>query len=402
MKILLALLASLLISPSALASSNDSSCDMSKSVCWIKVLIAEYEPPADTSTYVNDIYTLAPNLDEFHVRVKAGSDPKVIADTIKQLKAKYGDALQMGYHPDLSKSKDSYKAWGCAGINDTKKLNTCMVTAAAKKFNAIEAKGGQFDILSLEQSYIITGHGKDANDPTGKMYNGCFNHGAGNACPSDSALTNTSVKIGNVLSASSGIDPSIYSTDQLQYGYPQLYNIYQEDMQMNLKFPTFLQDYKGASASLPSEHSNLVVVDACINEAACHSFTKKHANRVVAPKPIEGLNNSYSYGNPLIVAAHVGWIAPRYFSVTIPPEANVTWMLSGEPEFFGAPDNIDRPNKCKFDAKTMNAFYSTLIPAALAACAAQGKSCDDLSKLRFGIWNFSNLLRSNECGAMYE
>ncbi|MDF1653858.1 MAG: hypothetical protein P1U34_02005 [Coxiellaceae bacterium] len=377
---------------------------MSKSVCWIKVLIAEYEPPADTNTYVNDVYMLAPNLEEFHVRVKANSDPKVIADTIKQLKARYGNALQIGYHPDLSKSKDSYAAWGCTGIDDTKKLNTCMVTAAAKKFNEIEAKGGQFDIFSLEQSYIITGHSKDASDPTGKMYNGCFNHGAGNACPSDSALTSTSVKIGNVLSASSGIDPTIYSADQLQYGYPQLYNIYLDEEGTNQNFRAFIKDYHGET-TLPPASDKMVVIDACINHAACDSLKKdKHGKpHIIAPKAqSDGLHNSYGYGDPMITAGHVGWIAPRYLSVTTPPQATITWMLSGEPEFLGMPDNPDRPSKCLFNAEKMNTFHDQLIAATQAACAAQGKSCDNLSDLRFGIWNFSNLLYSNECGSMHE
>ncbi|MDF1795336.1 MAG: hypothetical protein P1U63_02235 [Coxiellaceae bacterium] len=401
MKKLIAIILSLIFTPIALASPHNNNCDKSKSVCWIKVLIAEYEPPADTKTYVNDIYTLAPNLEEFHVRVKADSDSKVIADTIKQLKTKYGDALQIGYHPDLSKSKDSYSAWGCTGIDDTKQLNTCMITAAAKKFNDIEAKGGQFDIFSLEQSYIITGYGKDANNPAGRMYNGCFNHSAGTPCPSDKALTSTSVKIGNVLSASSGIDPTIYSVDQLQYGYPQLYNIFQEDTKMNATFPDFLKKYK-AESSLPEKKDNLVVIDACLNQGSCHSFTKDHSTRTISPKPTDGLNNSYSFGDPLIAAAHVGWIAPRYFSTPTPQQANITWMLSGEPEFFGAPDNIDRPSKCKFNPEEMNQFYSTLISAASDACALQGKSCEHLGNLHFGIWNFSNLLDSNLCGAMHE
>lgn len=211
------------------------------------------------------------------------------------------------------------------------------------------------------------------------------------------------MKLGNVQAAGSGDKPedpsdSVYGPDQLQLGYPQLYNITIWEDSIS-KFANFLGSYSGASETMPKNvTSNLAIVDACINEGACNAVTQHNKQTyALSAKAIEPskLHNVFKYGRVPILTAYLSWLAPQYFSAQVKPTvATITWMFSGQPELFGSASETG----CLYSRKAMNDFYDHFIEGVKSACNTQGFEDCSTDALNFGIWNFSNLLQTNNCG----
>lgn len=401
-----------------------SNLSSTNGITWIKVLIAEGVPPSgkDKNTgkdlsqqYVDNIKNNAPNLEQFHIRVKGDSDAKIIASVVTKLIATdaFGNTLKLGYHPDLSKG--SYGSWSC-NKGDT----PCIMKKAIIKLyeieKAVKDKNGQFtgfDIFSLEQSYIINGFTQD-------KYNPCFSPTG--ACPIPGAKpTMKKMQIGNVLGAGSGTDTTIYGSTTLQWGYPQLYNL-KAVKQSQTDFNDFLQDLKTTgiitkaqldiiTKTLPPEdrkNPNILMIDACLG-CSCHKITHDNNNPNLAPWPkiitspesscprlkkettkAQGnlYYSSYHTCQPSVAATYLAQTAAdSLYMQTTTPSGGIVWMLSGEPSFLGA--------NCKWNAKQLNDFI-TLLKKILVYQCQKGypeKNCDTnkFKDIKFGIWSFHTM-----------
>jgi hypothetical protein len=386
---------------------------------WIKALISQYPPPAKNITdYVKAMYQLAPNLEQYHIRVMSQDiDVHPIAELMVALKATYPN-MKIAYHPNLWKNKSAATAWGCSTAMDPA-TKDCMIAAVINKLNDIESAVNkliakesaakiQFDIFSLEQSYIVDGFGPDDNT----RYNACFNKNVqSSACPPDvvkqlNPLLIPSLQIGNVKQVGGNADA--FGVNKLQWGYQQLYNAYKS----NVKPSTFTEYLDGISldpnlAILPPDADAFYVVDACLAHG-CSSLRGKEgkwgAPNACNPKPCTKLpsnqaQSSYLSGEPKLAAAYLGWlIGPTLKSQTSAAKdaggGNI-WMFSGETNFFGA---LDSAQQCLWTPDKLQTFYDQLITNLEYACTSGNNATNDtptncdFKDYQFGIWNFSALI----------
>lgn len=208
---------------------------------WISVLIDQDGLPADLATYVNKIITLAPSLEQIHLRVSGAesTDYTPYANVINLLRTAYPQTLQIGFHPDNTPSSDDIASWGCTNTPTWE----CVLNASIISMNAMNAVADPnhthqgFNVFSLEQSYI-----EPVDSPTLKNIKVCLNpaQGAsGSNCPCLNPADDTDpvtcngnphvttatpvVSFGDVLPSYGGSD--IYGSDALDFGYPQYYNL---------------------------------------------------------------------------------------------------------------------------------------------------------------------------------
>ena len=392
-----------------LTQANSLSPASPPGITWIKSLIMQYEAPITSSStlqqrqaYANNIFSLAPELKQFHIRVTGSSDADAIANTAVAILNKFKNTpnFKLGFHPDWSKG--SYDSWKC----DNKSVK-CIISSTIAKLNSIEAKIQNaipsflgFDILSLEQSYIIDGW---EDSPS---YNTCFTDPKlTNQCPSYTKKhTQKSMQIGNVMGPSSGDDNTIYAPDKLQWGYPQLYNL-DPVIYTTAKLKQFAQTYNAAlglsinvESSVPSSSQspqNLFVIDACSTNSCSNiksGNSKKYPNGKISPSQAleDGSHSSYTRCNAQTAAfftALAGY--NKVIAQTSTAKATgggIIWSLSGEPLFLGA--------SCKWSVEQLNQFMITLKKILLYKCTNDTTgtcNANTVKNLQFGIWSFSTI-----------
>lgn len=207
-------------------------CPLGEGADWIAVLIAQYAPPSDLQTYVAKIKKLAPGLEQIHLRIPPTITPEShpaaqeFVELIGLLRAAYGASLEIGFHPDNSRT--SCNQWATPLCSDTvcggtppESVWTCVLDASIRTMNAMNALCAAespplvgFEIFSIEQSYV-----EDVGSYLTPI-NNCLAGDAG-ALPGVTPAA-PAVKFGNVLGNHGG--PDVYGPDGYDYGYPQMYN----------------------------------------------------------------------------------------------------------------------------------------------------------------------------------
>lgn len=357
---------------------------------WISVLVAQDEPPADISMYVQQIIALAPSLQQIHLRVTPGAtNYSFYTSLINLLRTSYKTPLLIGYHPDNSDS--SYTGWGCT-LGDWQ----CVLNASVKNMNAMNAvadphqTGVGFNIFSLEQGYVeIT-----PSDPAHfQAVKACLNPAvATSVCPVCSACTPTTVIASPVVTfgnVSQSYGDGIYGSNMLDWGYPQTYNLGKriapyDDLITNGYFPTYSTSCHTSPYSI-----DLYVVDvdssaAYAPEIPCTATGQTTPNVFTYPDP------TTSGPDPTLASAYVGFLMTQYppISNTIDTHGSTVYMtFSGEPEFLGAPGwSLSLISQFYTD---LNANFASLKISTPALFPSGGT---DPSALQYAIWNFSSIL----------
>jgi hypothetical protein len=364
---------------------------------WISVLIAQYEPISDVSTYVNQIIKLAPKLEQIHLRVTPGAtNYSFYASIINLLRTAYGPGLIVGYHPDDSSS--SYDGWNCTSTPTWQ----CVLSASISNMNAMNAvadpnKTGQgFNTFSIEQSYVFP-----ADAPTLKNIKACLNPsaaGQGTSCPATPLVTASPVvTFGDVLPSYGGCDPNNlsaceYGVDALDYGYPQYYN----------KVINLISDY---SALVSNGYFPDYSAKDCINNAP---FPYTVVDVVFPPAPTfphplipctstTNTPDIYTYPapsttgpSPTLASSYVAYIMTQLPPISGPTNTNgatVYITFSGEPEFLGAPGwTLDLISEFNTNLNSNFDYLKTNFPTLFPSGGA------DPHTLKYAIWNFSSIL----------
>jgi hypothetical protein len=196
-----------------------------------------------------------------------------------------------------------------------------------------------------------------------------------------------------------------FGANKLQWGYQQLYNVYKANVSKT-NFINYLNSIEptpltGPLAKLPNTDS-FYVVDTCFS-SACTKLSKKGAMKgapqLCSPGPCtdQVLHSSYLTGNAQLPAAYLGWLIGDKLQSQTPVAQQAgggnIWMLSGEPEFFGAQKN----GTCVWTPALLQDFYTQLIANLKKSCSTGLNSTKkanlpcEFSQYKFGIWNFSAL-----------
>ena len=368
-------------------------CPLFQTSNWIKVLIAQEEPPADQQTYVNKIKKLAPALDQIHLRFTAGAtNYQAYANLITLLRTAYGSTLKIGFHPDNSTT--SCNLWGCTngGCAPTSSVTwQCVLDKSIAAMNAINLiadpnkSGRGFNIFSLEQSSV-----EDVTTaPTDSLaaIKSCM-QGNENAIPGVRAAS-PPVTLGNVGPSYGGQE--IYGTTHFDFGYPQMYNL---GKNLSSAFSTLV------TASPP--YFPAYSATSCIAGAAFpYKVVDVDSNAAYSsPKiPCFGPNNApnvYTYNdppnsgpNPILTAAYVAFLMTQYPPVSNTVALNgseVFMMFSGEPEFLGYTGwTLDKIEQFNQQLNT-NFTYLKTVPGLIPIGAT------DPLTMQYGIWNFASIL----------
>lgn len=392
---------------------------------WIKVLIEQDPAPSgsDLTTYIAKIKTLAPNLEQFHLRVTPlpitpGSPSyQQYADTVTAIRAAYpGTTLIIGFHPDNNMNSASCLGWGC----DTTSCNlptdqwtatqlTCMLNTSIQTMNRITAllpEGQGFDSFSIEQGYVEPTATCPLPAPPPPQPPACLQQikaclcpqgthtQNGTACPAVNSesclpgvtLANPSVTLGSVLGSYGGED--IYGPTKLDFGYPQYYNL---GKQIPVDYDALLSGgYFPASSTAcrPSPYpQHLYVVDvdtpgAYAPEIPCAIAGEPDAANIYT-------NPSASAPNVTLASNYLAFLMTQYPPIqeTVDTHgASVFITLSGEPNFLGAPGwslaNIFQLNyNLGINFLYLQKLYPSLFP-------------NGIPPLQYAIWNFGSILEN--------
>lgn len=374
---------------------------------WIKVLIAQDAPPNDIATYMNQIISLAPALNQIHFRFPAGGkNYSTYSDLVNLFRTAYGSNLLLGFHPDASSS--SYSDWGCSSGNWQCVLNQSII--AMNQINAQadpQHTGNGLTIYSIEQSYVYPTTSQGYRD-----VKACLNPPTVTPCPATicgtcptgvTIATPPYVKYGSVLPSygdCGGSPDCQYGSDALDYGYPQNYNLGKNlggytDLITNGFFPSFTTTC--VSAPFPNP---LYVVD------------EDNGSSPYTPQiPCNSPANAFVYANPTtgvtpdvgVASAYVAYPMTQLPPITNVPDTNgatVYLVFSGEGQpdypslFLGAP-GWSLANILAF-YQGINTNFTTLnnqYPAMFSGGVFdQGI---DPSLIQYGIWNFDSILANN-------
>ncbi|MCX7115964.1 MAG: hypothetical protein NTW08_08680 [Gammaproteobacteria bacterium] len=387
---------------------------------WVSVLVAQDPPPyspTDPSvlaTYVNQIISLAPALQQIHLRVTPGAtNYSTYVDAITLLRTAYGPSLLVGYHPDASST--SYSGWGCtAPVPPTPVPPAnwqCVLNATIVNMNAMNNAVGLgqtttqgFNIYSLEQSYVIP-----ADALTLRDVKACLNPPdatSGGVCPAGVAIASQPyVKFGWNLPSYGGCVPSVpceYGTDALDYGYPQFYNLGKRiggytNLITNGFFPA-----DSTSCFTAPYASTLNVVDednpgSYAPEIPCKSAGQTAAN-VFTFTPVGGTAPDVP-----VASAYLAYLMTQYSPISDIPDTHgatvyVTFSGEGPPAapslFLGAPgwtlDNILQfYNGINTDFNKLYGQYPPPDPMFANGVFATGITP---SSIPYAIWNFDSIL----------
>lgn len=394
---------------------------------WIKVLIeqdpspsASASPPNDLNTYIQKIQKLAPNLEQFHLRVTpmpvtpGSSVYQQYADVITAIRAAYNTPILVGFHPDNSMTQESCEGWGCDSTSCslppaqwTNTQLTCMLNASIQTMNIISAllpAGKGFDTFSIEQSYVepietcpITPSSASQSSACLQQIKACLcpqgtQTQNGTACPTVNSesclngvtLASPSVTFGDVLGSYGSSD--IYGPTKLDFGYPQYYNLGKKIISnydaliSGGYFPT-----NSTTCQAAPYPQLLYVVDvdtpgAYSPEIPCHASGQVDAA------------NIYTY--PSAASPNVN-VASNYFAFIMtqyPPiqetidtnGASVYITLSGEPNILGAPGwSLTNLYQLNYNLGINFIYLQKLYPALFP---------NGIPSLQYAIWNFSSML----------
>lgn len=382
---------------------------------WIAVLLAQNIPPTDLTTYVNQIYALAPLAEQIHPRVApiknptagAHSNPTYLtiyqnyANLIAILRTKYANVpgFQVGFHVD--NSKGSEPSWGCADDDWQCVLNYSIIVLNNINELADPNKTGQgFNIFSIEQSYL-----EPVDPPSIQLVKACLNPpnaAVGVTCPVANIASPT-VTYGDVLPSYG--DSTIYGSDKFDYGYPQYYNLVERlsEAHGNILVTSSSDSYfpPDSAANCISGSYPYNVIDANLTGTSIPAsdpipplipcFTP---NVGADPYP-NPANDVFAYQNqadPVLAAAY-----DAYLMTQLPPiseqintnGATVYITFSGEPQFLGSTGwTLAKINS--FNQQLVSNFttLNSLIPGIIPSGA-------DTSAIKYAIWNYHTILSNN-------
>lgn len=375
---------------------------------WISVLLAQSEPPADYKTYVSQIYALAPQAEQIHIRVSpilnpttdptSNSQYQFFANVIAALRAQYATNpnFQIGYHVDNSHGSEPY--WGCTS-GDWQ----CVLTNSIIVLNDINALadpdkiGVGFNIYSIEQSYVIP------VDPTSvSNVKACLSPGLGGTCPI-STFASPSVKYGDVLPSYGSSD--IYGPNAFDYGYPQYYNLVES---LTSEHGSILITNAEDSYFPPDSAANCIsgsypynVIDANLTGGPIPLNTPRpplipcfdpNVPTTPYPNPANDVFTQGNVANPSLAAAYDAYLMSQLPPISTQIDTNgstVYITFSGEPEFFGGTGwtyaNINSFNQI---LNTNFTRLNQLIPGIIPTNA-------NTSQIKYAIWNFDQILANN-------
>ncbi|MDP3559274.1 MAG: hypothetical protein Q8R79_02850 [Legionellaceae bacterium] len=397
---------------------------------WIKVLIeqdpapsAAGTPPNDLATYVAKIKKLAPNLEQFHLRVTPlpvtpGSPTyQQYADTITAIRAAYpGTPLIIGFHPDNNSTEASCLGWGCDSVSCTvppaswtATQLTCMLNASIQTMNMITAllpTGKGFDTFSIEQGYVEPMATCPLPPPPPTPPPACLQQikaclcpqgthtQNGSACPPVNpesclpgvTLASPSVTYGNVLGSYGGSD--IYGPTKLDFGYPQYYNLGKQiavDYDALISGGYFPSSSTACHTAPYPPHLYVVDVDtpgAYAPEIPCLIVGQPDAANIYT-------NPSPAAPNVTLASNYLAFIMTQYPPIQETVDTNgatVYITLSGEPNFLGAPGwtlaNIYQLNyNLGVNFLYLQKLYPSLFPAGIPP-------------MQYAIWNFGSIVNN--------
>ena len=389
---------------------------------WFKVLVADTEAPTDATdlaTFISKTYTLAPNVEQIHLRVVAGANGcsaaspascQVYADLIAALRTKYTNPLLIGYHPDDSKT--SYSNWGC-NQNDWQ----CVLNASIVVMNEINKladptqTGQGFNLFSLEQSYAVP-----EDPPTIRLVKSCLNppKAAPNvSCPAGVTIASPYVNFGWVLPSYGGcpVPPldcdNAYGSDALDYGYPQNYNLGPKIVAPYTDLITdgFFPVYSTGCISHAPYPTPLYVVDE-------DNGSVPYSPEIPCPDATQTTSNVFTYLDPSTHAAPNLTLATAYLSYIMTQQAPISdipntngspvyLMFSGEglaqaPSIFLGGTGWTLQNILSF-YQGINADFSVLYgkyPPTSDPLFRGGVFTTGVnpSAINYGIWNFTPIL----------
>lgn len=386
---------------------------------WISILIAQDSPTPDNpsttphtfTNYVNQIYQLAPNAKQIHIRVNPINQPTSCTnpnadcaapylDYVKvalALRLKYTSGILLGLHPDNSDGSAQY--WGCtSGDWQCVLSNTILVMNNVNAMIATYQVTGYQTFSEEYPGYLIP---QSVTAESIAQVKACLQYPSGDLCPT--AVTNTAnpgVTFGDVLGTNNGFNDAIYGTNELDYGYIQYYNLV-EDLpvsQNSLLATGFLTDTDCATSP-----QTVTVIDA--NLTGVPIITPHTVIPCNLPLPTYPANDVYTYAtspeptpDPIYTSTYVGYLTARQAPLSQgyqpPAGATIYTMYSGEPEFFGAPG---------WSLSNISSFYTNLVSSINALCSPPYNTLNisgcpfstNLNNMQFGIWNFTQILVNN-------
>ncbi len=398
---------------------------------WISALIeqdpapsASGTPPNDLGTYVSKIQKLAPNLQQFHLRVTpmpyTPDSPayQQYADVITAIRNAYSTSLVIGFHPDNSMTEDSCLGWGCDSDScavppaqwGSTQL-TCILNASIQTMNAITAllpKGKGFDTFSIEQSYVEPIETCPLTPPPAPQPAACLqqikaclcpqgtetDNGTPcpivntESCPDGVTLASPSVTFGDVLASYGSSD--LYGPTKLDFGYPQYYNLGKKIIS---DYDTLISGgYFPASSTscLPATYPNpLYVVDvdtpgAYAPEIPCHENGQVDAANIYT-------NPSASAPNVTLASNYFAFIMTQYPPIQNTIDTNgatVYITLSGEPNILGAPGwSLVNLFQFNYNIGINFTYLQNLFPSLFP---------NGIPTLQYAIWNFGAMLDNIE------
>ena len=386
---------------------------------WISILIAQDAPPPDDpavtphtfATYVQQIYQLAPNAQQIHIRVRPINQPTSCTDPLAScaapyldymnvaiaLRQQYPESLILGFHPDNSDGSESF--WGCAAHDWQCVLNYTILTM--NNVNAMLASSHVTGYQTFSEEYPDYLIPQTVTAESIAQVKACLQYPSGAACPS--AVVNTAnpgVTFGDVLGTNNGFNDAIYGANELDYGYIQYYNLVENlPISENALLATgFLND-----TACVSSPQTVTVIDA--NLSGSPIVTPYPVIPCNVPLPTYPANDVYTYApspqptpDPIYAASYVGYLtamqAPLRQDYQPPSGATIYTMYSGEPEFLGASG---------WTLSYISSFYTNLVSSINALCnppysALNIQGCPFATKLnnmQYGIWNFTQVLANN-------
>ncbi len=415
-------------SPSNSLKFTTASADAEVNNAWISVLIeqdpapsATGTPPNDLTTYIKKIQKLAPNLQQFHVRItpapfKTGSPAyQQYADVVTAIRAAYSTTpLIIGFHPDNSMTQDSCTGWGCdptacalPPAQWSLTQLTCMLNASIQTMNAITAllpPGKGFDTFSIEQSYVEPAESCPLPSPPPAQPPACLQQIKACLCPEGTqtqngtpcptvnsyscltgvTLASPSVTFGDVLGSYGSSD--LYGPTALDFGYPQYYNLGKKiisDYDALISggyFPSMSTTCQPAPYPKPLYVVDVDTPGSYAPEIPCHTPGQVDAANIYTIP-------SASAPNVALASNYLAFVMTQYPPIqeSIPTNgATVYITLSGEPNILGAPGwslaNLYQLNyNLGINFLYLQKLYPKLFP-------------NGIPTMQYAIWNFASML----------
>ena len=426
---------------------------------WISVLIAQNSPPAsnaDQLAYVKKIYKLAPNLEQIHLRSKNTNNLSNLqfANLIHLFRNQYGSLLQIGFHPDNSKT--SCELWECENLTTCSIMSeidcthvegtykgdnttctdselcssvlrdysegpreqpltgACCISACSPANttawhcvldksiilmntinNLVEVTYNQtgFSIFSIEQSYV-----ENVGTSLSEIKQ-CL-AGDSSALPNVTAA-NPAVKFGNVRGSYG--EESIYGTNGYDYGYPQYYNL-GKHLIMSPEVLDLVTNNYFAHLSTPCAQADPTTQFYVVDNNVCSGYqpsipcfepcsSRSELRNIFNTDPQSGLVGA----SPELASSYLAYLMTQYSPISDSPAlggSEVYITFSGENSeqfsFFGT-NGWTLQKIADFKTK-LDSNFSYLKQHASSLFPTQGST--DPSLIKYAIWNFEAILNN--------